>query len=558
MVAILAAHEHVGFGGEHFGFLIDFAEFEAHAHDGVLLALLEHGVGGGDEGVVGQELEAGVAEVELLGAVDQPHAILAFAALCQVVVGAHPGHEVAAGGAALAGVAEDHHEASVAGVAGHVAVAGLGGGHFAQGRPRPALVVAEHDEGVVAAAVFARDGGKLLAIGRADDGGLAGAGVPELADEPLGAPREAAVVAGALPDCQGRAVAVVRAAVILHQVALAAVDRHDGDGDDDAVKAVLRHRRPCLALVLGDGLLHVAVAGEDEEACLALGVDQAMDGGAVADGAPVVGHGEQLAPGEAAVVAALHRAAVSAVVDGPHGEDGLPIGHQQGVHVALVERGGAACHHDLAFGLGRQVDGGDRVGDGLGTRLGQRRRVAHHREVHHLHRAAMGADAHHAERPVRRLDADRLLTVDDEAGRLPLADHLQEDELALAQELGARPAQLRATAEERPRHEQGARGALEAEVAAVGEVERRGAPSQLADSEPQANVEVALPHPAAGVEEVVGAAAFQVAFPLLPGLALLAHEHGPAIADEHRFAGANARPAHHAPAENSRPEAAHC
>ena len=92
----LARHQRVG-----------FAQGEAGADDGVFGgAGLVFDVGGGHDGAVGQEFHAGIAAIAARIAVQEFDAVLAGFNVPDVVIGAHPGDEMALGGALRGLIAE--------------------------------------------------------------------------------------------------------------------------------------------------------------------------------------------------------------------------------------------------------------------------------------------------------------------------------------------------------------------------------------------------------------------------------------------------------------------
>ena len=300
------------------------------------------------------------------------------------------------------------------------------------------------------------------------------------------------------------------------------------------MEAVGLKRRPGFAVVERDRLPHGAVALEDEEPLDAVRACDAVDAGAVSGRFPVGGYGQALAPGQPAVGAFLQHGRRAAVAERIGHEDRLVVAEQHGRRVAEV-LARDAFDDDLSLLVPRQVDGGNRVGDRLGARRRQCERLAHHREADDLHRRPMGPQADAAQRPARVADADHLLAVDQEPDVAPLADHLEHGELVALDELRARPEELRLAPKERAFEKRLARAALEAEVAAAVDDERRGALPQLQEPQLHGDVEIARPDRPAVDEAVVHPSTLQVALGPLPASAFLAHELRHAVPDEDRL-----------------------
>ena len=126
----------------------------------------------------------------------------------------------------------------------------------------------------------------------------------------------------------------------------------------------------------------VEAIGEDDEACLPLRIDQAMDGGRVGGGVPVRGHLQRCAPSEARIVAAGQRTDGERMIHRPGGEHRFTIRQQHGIAVPVVNLRRAACDDNLAFRVAGQVHGGNRdrtQSAGRGTDVGGHRRAERER-----------------------------------------------------------------------------------------------------------------------------------------------------------------------------------
>ena len=135
---------------------IDLVHLEAHAHHGVLLlpwAILD--VRGGDDGAVGQQLHPRVAAITASIAVQELDAVLAGPSLANIVVGAHPGHEMAACWAIGGLVPEGDDQSTVWRIDAHVTVTGESPRRVHRFAPGLRFVPAEHHQAVAFVRILA-------------------------------------------------------------------------------------------------------------------------------------------------------------------------------------------------------------------------------------------------------------------------------------------------------------------------------------------------------------------------------------------------------------------
>lgn len=339
-------------------------------------------VGGGDDGSVGEDFDAGVGGVPALLVVHDADDILARAVLHDVLVAADPGGPVAlsregaldialcSGAAGFGATTEADEEASVRSVNSGVSVAGEGDGHFARGGPSLAFVVGEDDVGIFAAGVFAEEDAELFAIGGAEDAGLAEVDLAGLIDRLGSRPSEAAVLGECFVEGHdGRflsfAVFREKASVVVKEGQVVSGSglkcRQAAHGDDAAPVADGVEFAPSEAIVFGDGHADGIEAGEHDDAFLSLGIDDAMEGGDFLGGGPGFGGGQAIAPGESAVAAPFVDDGATAVAFGIDAEHRLAVFHEAGGGVAEI-LAVFTIDHDLTLGIGGEVDEGDCCG----------------------------------------------------------------------------------------------------------------------------------------------------------------------------------------------------
>ena len=123
------------------GAAVEFAQLEAEGDNVGRLAGGPVSVGGEDEGIVGEAFNAGVGAIGAVVILHEADAVLAGAAIDEILIAADPGDPIAAGGALVAHVAEGDQEAAIAGVLGLMTVAGEDGGQGARLSPGGAFVV---------------------------------------------------------------------------------------------------------------------------------------------------------------------------------------------------------------------------------------------------------------------------------------------------------------------------------------------------------------------------------------------------------------------------------
>lgn len=243
---------------------IGLTKLEAGADDA---ALFRAGgvvdVGGRDEGAVVEEFEIGVAAVGAagawriggvaLGVVEKFDAILAFAAVHDVIEGADPCDVVSVGGAFLGHVAEGDDEAAIGSVFDDMAIPGERGGEFLWFAPGACVVVTDRIQRVMLAGVFAHERDELFAVIGPRHARLCPLARDDK-DDALLAPRQAAIERLALPDDGMQILGIFWIATVRpHDEPLAAIEGENALRGDFANEAEFLHRRPCFAMVRGKG-----------------------------------------------------------------------------------------------------------------------------------------------------------------------------------------------------------------------------------------------------------------------------------------------------------------
>src|SRR5690606_26205485 len=135
---------------------VDLVEAQAHARDPRRLAGSPVPIGRQDEGAVGKRFDARIRAVRSHVVVHEPDPILPLATERDVLVGADPSDPVAPRRTALGVIAKRDEEPAVGSVTRGVTIARERWRKLARLRPGLALVLREHDEGLVAAAVLAK------------------------------------------------------------------------------------------------------------------------------------------------------------------------------------------------------------------------------------------------------------------------------------------------------------------------------------------------------------------------------------------------------------------
>lgn len=351
---------------------IGLAKLEAGADDAALFrtgSILD--VGGGDDGAVVEEFEIGVATVGVagaglvsgaaLGVVEEFDAILAFAAVHDVIQGADPRDVVSVGGARFCHVAESDHEAAIGRVFDDMAIPGERGGEFFGLAPGACVVGADRVERVMLARVFAQEHHKLLSIIGSGHARLRPLARDDENDALL-TPCQAAIERLALPHDGMQILGVFWiAAVGPHDEPLAAIEGKDALGGDFADEAEFLHRRPRFAKVRGERAAQIAreiTATEDEKTLDALRIGEAMQHwrGHFHE-PPVIRRGQMGSPSEASIIAASERAEVPRVIHAPSGEHRPTIRHEHRVAMPLVFLFRATGDDDMSRGISRDVHG---------------------------------------------------------------------------------------------------------------------------------------------------------------------------------------------------------
>ena len=134
-------------------------------------------VSGDDEGAIGEDFDAGIGAVGPFGVVFEPHVVLTFFAVDEVIVSADPGDPVSFGGSFVAfgcvtAKGDEQPTADWIVFAG-MTIAVQRAGQIAGFGPGFAFIVGENDLRIVTTTVFAKEDSQLFAIRRANDAGLA-------------------------------------------------------------------------------------------------------------------------------------------------------------------------------------------------------------------------------------------------------------------------------------------------------------------------------------------------------------------------------------------------
>lgn len=303
--------------------------------------------------------------------VHEPDAVLAGSTVEQVVVGTDPAQPISGGGGFGGGIPEGSEEPAVGRVFEGVPVAGERAVEGAGRGPGLAFVVGEDDLGIGLSGVLAEEQGELAAIGGTDGAGFAEVQVAGAVDIAGGGPGEAAVGGGDLVEGEGwgggggEGFGVEEATVVVEPGEVgagASAHGFEGGHDDDAAPVTGRlEGGPGVAVVGGEGEAGGMEAGPEEEAFLALGVDDAVEGGGFEGGGPVLGNGEAWAPGAAGVGGSLEHDGSFAVALGVGAEQGFAVFEQDGGGVAEV-LAGLTIDDDLALLVVGQIEQG--WGDG--------------------------------------------------------------------------------------------------------------------------------------------------------------------------------------------------
>ena len=293
----------------------------------------------------------------------QLDAVLAWASLLQVFVGADPGDEVPAGGAVDSLVAEADDHASVLCENTIVAVAGQSPIRVDGSRPGAALVLAEHHQAPPLVGVLAKKTGKLLAIGGAEDERLARVLAGDLCDDPRLGPCQPDIGRDRLERHERIPLTTAGRAAMIEPEIPTVVEPDDTAEGHHAWKVERRHFLPRSAAVFTEEAWHPGTGSrakgcrEDPEAFLTRGIDQPVDARAVlvvckARRKLIV----ESRPGQSAIVAASHRTGVAAVADAPDRKDRLAVGHEQRGRMALVDLFRPGSDDHLPILLPRDID----------------------------------------------------------------------------------------------------------------------------------------------------------------------------------------------------------
>lgn len=209
-------------------------------------------VGGRDEGAVAEEFEIRVAAVGVacawriggaaLGVVEKFDAILALAAVHDVIEGADPCDVVSVGGARLGHVAEGDDEAAIGCVFDDMAVSSERGRQFFGLAPGVCIVGADRIQRVMLARVFAHEHDELFAVI-----GPRHARLCPLAwhdeDDALLAPRQATIERLALPHDGMQILGIFWIATVRpHDEPLAAIEGENALRGDFTDEAEFLHR----------------------------------------------------------------------------------------------------------------------------------------------------------------------------------------------------------------------------------------------------------------------------------------------------------------------------
>ena len=315
----------------------------------------------GDERAAGERFEPGITAVAPRMTMQQLHAIRAVAAGDDVVIATDPGDEMILGRAPRAGVAHADDKSTVGRIARHVPIAPQTRRQDSRRAPGRPFVVAGDEERFVLG-ILAQQTQQLLAVGRANERGLARLQLAQVENDPPIAPRLTAVIGKALrEDVRARVLRLAGAANVGEaEQLLAAGDRFDRAKRHHTLEAERTHVAPRRAVVVRRRSVHHAVGplpGEDEQLRLARRIGELHQHRAIFDRRPTRGSRQQFAPGPPPVVAPFQRSASAAVVEAPRREDRPLVGQQQRRRMALVNFLCSRCDDGLPRHVVREVDG---------------------------------------------------------------------------------------------------------------------------------------------------------------------------------------------------------
>ena len=288
---------------------------------------------------------------------------------------------------------------------------------------------------------------------------------------------------------------------MVHAQEAVALDRHDRNRRHHAMQAVGLKRRPGLAAVFAARLPHRAVTLENEEPLASVGCREAMNARTVGGRFPILGHGQPIAPGQAAVGTHFEHGRRASVTQRICAIDGLAVGHQHGGGMAQVLAGLPFDDH-LPRLVVREINCGNSVFVGLRA---ARQEASGGREAVNSHRTSPGAKGDFADCAGGELfDLVDFFAVDGEDQRGAGSGGLEFKRLALLHAWLQGVDNLRLVTEARSAHKHPAGSALETEMVSSSEDERGGALGQIDDSQFGLDVEVAGAEGRLGHDEVAG------------------------------------------------------